>query len=84
VREGAAMAIDLSIIGLAYLGIVLFGVFCVGVVMAIRTTIRQQRYLAKYDFLRVAEDAEEGKLRLHCQNERNREVQDQTQRGDAS
>ncbi len=77
------MAIDFGYYSFIPLGVVIFALFCIEVAVVIRDTIREHRTLAKCDFLHAAEEIRESKLRLYCRDERIREANDQTQRGDA-
>lgn len=78
------MAMDFGILGLIPLGLIILGLLGIGMVVVIRATIRQQVYLAKWDFLRTVEDADERQRRSRYLDERIPEVNDQTQRGNAS
>ncbi len=66
------------------LGVTAFGILFIIVGMLIRSSFRQEDDLAKWDFLRVAQNVEKHE---HCprpRDERIQSVDDQIQRGDAS
>ncbi len=77
------MSLDFSILGLVILGVVILGVLCVGVVVVIRATDHQHKYLAKWDFLRAAEDTDEREQQPQRRDERILKVNDKIQQGDA-
>jgi hypothetical protein len=78
------MSLDFSIFGLILLGVILFVILCASMVVVFRAMIRQQQYLAKWDFLHAVEDADKPEHLPRCRDERIQPTKDQIQQGGAS
>lgn len=78
------MAIDVSGLLIFPIGMAIICILCLSAAMCIRATIRQRKYLAKWDFLHAVEDAAERLNPPQSRDERIQNANDQTQQGDAS